>query len=112
MKQLPTDTIGQRIKVVRKRANMTQKQLTEKLGKTNDYVSKLERDEFTPSMAVLIQIAKETNCSLDFVVLGKDTEAFERAFQMFSTLSLDIQNEMIDVFSKITEMLCKTKNRE
>lgn len=110
MKQLPTDTIGQRIKVVRKRANMTQKQLTEKLGKTNDYVSKLERDEFTPSMAVLIQIAKETNCSLDFVVLGKDTEAFERAFQMFSTLPDMEQNKVANILTEIIELLTKVND--
>ena len=112
MQQLPTDTMGQRIKVVRKRANLTQRQLAAKLDRHEDYVSKLERDEFTPSLEIIIQIVNETNSSLDFIVLGKDTEAYERAFDMLSVLPMDERNEMIGMLNNVLKLLCKRNDRE
>ena len=112
MKQLPTDTMGQRIRAARKHAKLTQRQLAQELDKREDYVSKLERDEFFPSVTVLIRIAEATNMSLDYIVLGKNTLAHERLNSLLSCLSPETQVEALDTFGKIIELLCKERERE
>ena len=112
MKQLPTDTIGQRIRTARKHAKLTQRQLALTLDKREDYISKLERDEFFPSLPVLIKIAEVTNISLDYIVLGKDTLAHEKFNSLLSRLSPETQIEALDTFGKFIDLLCKEKERD
>ena len=58
-------TIGQNICHLRKSANMTQAKLAEKLGVTEQSVSKWENDVCNPDVSIIPVIAKLFNISID-----------------------------------------------
>lgn len=55
-------TTGQRIKAARKKANMTQAELAQKLDIPFQSISQWERDVRKPKIETLRKIAKEVNC--------------------------------------------------
>ena len=64
-------TIGTRIAELRKKANLTQNELAEKLMISNKAVSKWESNNGAPSIEMLIKLCEVLNCSLDYLVLNK-----------------------------------------
>ena len=67
-------TIGDRIKELRQKANLTQAQLAEKLGFTSQTVSNWESGTREPDIAALAQLSSLFNVSLDYLLLGKQEE--------------------------------------
>ena len=67
--------IGDRIKELRQKANLTQAQLAEKLGFTSQTVSNWESGSREPDIAALAQLSSLFNVSLDYLLLGKQEEA-------------------------------------
>ncbi len=60
-----------RIKILRKEHNLTQKELANKLGLSTDAIISLyEKGERNPSMEILNQLSTLFNCSIDYL-LGK-----------------------------------------
>jgi len=57
--------IGSRIRLYRNRLNLTQKQLTEKLGVSTPFISNIERGETKIGLKTLINIANIFNVSVD-----------------------------------------------
>ena len=60
--------MGDRIREVRKKRNLTQEQLAEKLGVTFTYVSELERNLKMPSMPLFIRLVEELDVSADYLL--------------------------------------------
>lgn len=58
--------IGQKIKIVRKQAKLTQKELAEKIGTTNVALAQWERGLRNPKLGALQKIAAVCNCDLSF----------------------------------------------
>ena len=73
-------TLGNRIKFLRKRANITQSELAEKLNLSFGTISKYEKDEISIPSETLLKIANIFNVSTDFL-LGR----------------VDIKNESIPI---------------
>ena len=67
-------TFGQRVALVRKQKNLTQKDLGIMIDMVADMVSKYERDFIVPSIAIAARFAKALNISLDFLVMGHEPE--------------------------------------
>lgn len=67
--------IGDRIKELRQKANLTQAQLAEKLGFTSQTVSNWESGTREPDISALAQLSSLFNVSLDYLLLGKQEEA-------------------------------------
>lgn len=65
-------TIGQRVKIARKKAGLTQSQLGEKLGFDPLTVSRWERDDSSPEKS-LLPIARATGCSPSWLLDGDST---------------------------------------
>ena len=65
-------TIGARIAELRKKANLTQNELADKLIISNKAVSKWESDNGFPSLEMLIKLHDILNCSMDYLILGID----------------------------------------
>lgn len=63
-------TFGQRVALIRKQRNLTQKDVGAALGIVADVVSKYERDSMVPSIEVAAKFAQVLNVSLDYLVLG------------------------------------------
>lgn len=58
-------TIGERIKKLRKKHNLTQKQFAEKLHVTTSCICDIEKDRRNPSLWLAITMAHKFNISLD-----------------------------------------------
>ena len=57
--------IGSRIRQYRKRANLTQEKLSEKIGITPKHLSKLEAGRHNPHFDTIILLAKELDVPID-----------------------------------------------
>ena len=57
-------TLGQRIKELRIRKGITQKELAEKANLNATWLSQLENDAHTPAMETLIRIAEGLGCKV------------------------------------------------
>ena len=60
--------MGDRIKEVRRRLNLTQEQLAEKLDITVTYISEIERSLKMPSLQVFIKLIEVLDVSADYLL--------------------------------------------
>ncbi len=67
--------LGNNIKTLRKQVGLTQTELAEKLGVTEQTVSKWENDKCYPDVSLLPLLANIFNCSVD-AVLGIDNDTY------------------------------------
>ena len=65
--------LGKNIKTLRKQVGITQTELADKLGVTEQTVSKWENDKCYPDVSLLPLLANIFNCSVD-AVLGIDND--------------------------------------
>ena len=63
-------SLGENLQFLRKRDNITQEQLAEKLDVSRQSVSKWESDTTYPEMDKLIQLCQMFHCSMDDLVQG------------------------------------------
>ena len=59
------ETIGQRIKDLRKKTNMTQDRLAEMLGVTPQVISKWEVGQASPDLSLIAPLCRVFECSAD-----------------------------------------------
>ena len=64
--------IGSRIKELRKTHNMTQEAVADKLDVGVKHISEVERGQSRLSLEKMIQLCAILDCSLDYLVLGKN----------------------------------------
>lgn len=64
--------LGEKIKKYRKGANLTQDDLAQKIGISKSFMSKIEIDDKTPSIEVVLKIANELK--IPYLDLIKDTD--------------------------------------
>ena len=80
MKQLSVETVGGRIRKVRKDAKMTIQEFSEKIGVTANYMGLVERGERNPSLELLDKIRKVMDISIEWLQTGdvEHTEEYPR----------------------------------
>jgi transcriptional regulator with XRE-family HTH domain len=66
--------IGQNIRTLRRRLNLSQEEAGELAGVTGAYWGQLERGERNPTLSTLSQIASALESSLDLLVQPKDLQ--------------------------------------
>ena len=66
--------IGSNIRTARKRADLTQEEMSELIGVTPQYLSDLERGLVGTSIYTLMKICTELNVSSDFILFGRSSE--------------------------------------
>lgn len=64
--------IGMRIKAAREKIGYTQERFAEKIDRSVQYISDLERGKVGLSIQTLINICENLYVSTDFILLGKD----------------------------------------
>lgn len=69
------NTLGKRIRQLRKSHNMSGDELGVKTGFTRNAVSQWESDKRSPNLATLSQLAKIFNVSTDYLLNGSDSRA-------------------------------------
>jgi len=60
--------IGDKIIQLRKRDNLSQADLAAKIGASRTIIGNYERNENTPSIDILLKIAKTFNVSVDYII--------------------------------------------
>lgn len=68
------ESIGKRISTLRRQHGITQESLAEKLNITIKHISSVERGISSLSLDKMIEVSKLLDCTLDYLVLGKDYE--------------------------------------
>lgn len=69
------DTFGKRLEALRTRLGMTQDDMALELDVSRVQISKYESDQNFPRLARLIEFCVKTNTSLDWLVLGQQSES-------------------------------------
>lgn len=69
------EKIGDRIRQLRKGQGMTQAQLAAKLNIGDRHLRKIETGEKGPSIDILIEIAALLGVSLDYIIMGKQSQS-------------------------------------
>lgn len=71
--------IGQRIKSAREALGYTQEKFAEKIDRSVQYVSDLERGKVGPSIQTLINICNTLYVTTDYILLGKTDNSSNRS---------------------------------
>ncbi|MBR1822226.1 MAG: helix-turn-helix transcriptional regulator [Clostridia bacterium] len=80
------EAIGERIRSRRLELNLTQEQLSERVGISSSFVGHLERGEKIPSVSTLYRICASMDISLDYLVLGKKEACDKLACALYADL--------------------------
>ncbi len=62
--------IGENIKALREKSNLTQQELADKIEVSRGMVAQIERGSKIPTLILANAIAKALDCSLDEIILG------------------------------------------
>lgn len=89
------ENLNERILRLRKLKGMTQLQLAEKLNVSDKAISKWESGKCDPSLDLIKSLAKLFNCSIDYLVNGKDTVSFLKNDKEFSEKCFELLKESV-----------------
>ncbi len=89
------DSIGKRLKLLRKTHNLTQKEFATSIKISQGNLSEMEKDKISPSYDTLILITKKYEVSADWILTGETTLHKNELSE-----NLDLK-EMYDVLHKI-----------
>ena len=70
--------IGERIIQLRKQQNLSQQELADKIGASRTIIGNYERNANTPSIEVLLKLAKVFNASVDFLVGEGELSSYDK----------------------------------
>lgn len=85
----------EKLKYLRKQANMTLQQLAEELGTSNQVLSRYERGEREADYAMLTKIARFFNVSIDYLL------GFKSATTPTATILPNDEKELLDLYRKL-----------
>ncbi len=96
-------TIGQNIKTMRTRCNVSQCTLAQNINVSQTHLSNIENGKTGVSLAIIIRISKSLGCSLDSLIYGSEYEPPEPAKKMLTDctvtdLSALIHGIVLDMF--------------
>ena len=97
--------IGKRIKEIRQKYELSQKEFARKLNEIRQTVSFIENDDRLPSSKMIIKIAEEFNVNPSWLLLGKgsmllsESESTEELLTKIKVLEKEVQ-----VLREILEM--------
>lgn len=78
------NTIGERIRNLRKELDLTQEELAIKLGLNNkSSISQYEKGDIIPSDDIKLKMCEIFNCSLDYLMCKTDTKNYDKDEQEF-----------------------------
>ena len=86
------------LRLLRKRKNLSQEKLSELLGYYSKFIGRLENEERTPSIDVLISLSKYFDVPIDYLVLG-DKNIAPEVQSIFANLSHN-QYEAVIAFAQ------------
>lgn len=100
------DTIGKRLKYLRKYNNFTQKQVGDYLNFKQSQIAKLENDERKLKSSSLNKLCELYNCDPEYIINGKG-EYSKETFKFRSDTELDL-----DTLAKMNRIIRNLKQLE
>lgn len=97
--------VGKRIREKRLNYKLTQEKLSELVDVCPSYIGEIERGNSIPSIATVVNIAKELDLNLDFLLLGITSK---NSNSYFNDLLESIPDNKKDLFIKLCENIAKT----
>lgn len=70
--------IGSKIIALRKKFNISQSELAKRVNVSRTIIGNYERNENTPSIDILLKIAKEFNVSVDFLIGEGELSSYDK----------------------------------
>lgn len=99
--------IGEKIRNIRKSKNLTIVQLSEQINVTSGYISQIERDLISPSLAVLKRMAEALEIPLSLLFMDENTQSVvtipnnERTKVKYSNINVEL--EFLTPFQRSSE---------
>ena len=104
--------LGERIKILRERANLTQEQMAERIDVSPQYISDLERGVVGISVATLRRLCMALCISSDQILFGALVEnRVEILANMCQSLSEEEFGILIEIVSKYVEAMNMHNNK-
>ena len=100
--------VGQNIAVLRKKMDLSQKELAARLGITQDAMARMEKGQIAPKMGRLSDIAAVLECSVPYLFRSHSTETSERAATIaaiLSTLPQEGQEALVDLVASAAQVM-------
>ena len=101
------ETLNERIKMLRTKIGLTQKELAEKVHVTDKAVSKWETGDGNPEITILIELASVFDVSIDYLLTGKEKEP-EIIYS--SKMEASCKNDDVNLFKSINIEALKAKD--
>lgn len=104
-------TIGEKLKKVRKGANLTQAELAKRLGVSQQMVAAYENNKRTPKLETINKIASSLNCSpVDILGLSDTTKSIKETYDI-KIKDTPIENYLYSIGYNVLyeEKQCSTK---
>ena len=98
------DLIGQRIREMRKRKNLTQETLSETLDVSPEYISRIENAKARPNLEILSRISSVLEIPLEKLICGVVIASPEYINYQVSELLADIPEKKIAALVKILKI--------
>ncbi|ASN72400.1 putative repressor protein [uncultured Caudovirales phage] len=98
-------TIGQRIKTLRTKNNLSLQELADLVGKSKGNISGYENDKYEPSAQTIISIAKYFGVSTDWILNGAEFQNNDYAPEESSNRVLisELESDMLQMFRLLDE---------
>jgi len=113
MKNDTLAAIGTRIAEIRRRHKITQESLADSLGVSPKHISHVENATSSLSLKNLIQFCTIFNCSLDYIVLGKQSnEALAKLPDEIVKILNTGNNNDIDRLNRYLQFYIELQNKQ
>ncbi|MBE6672541.1 MAG: helix-turn-helix transcriptional regulator [Ruminococcaceae bacterium] len=102
---LSKETIGRRILNARKRAHLTQAELSEKTGISEKYLSRIERGKQLPNIVIIARICEALCISADNMLLLNQGEVSNNSLHNeISDFSIGEQKQIVEIIKIIKKI--------
>jgi len=116
--EIDKKSIGRRLKTARESFGLTQEKLSEKMGCTSKYISKVENGASAPSLPFVIKFSEITGSDLNYLLRGMYPKGESTAmlvrepasiYELSAGLSKKSRKICSEVMTKIIEVLEENK---
>lgn len=98
------ETIGERIKVMRKRKGLTQADMKSLAGISSGNLSDIENNKSLPSSSALISLSRELEVSIDWILTGEERSYIKHTTSQSTQETVPPQGiELLSKFYQLTK---------
>lgn len=105
MNRQPEESLGKRLRRLRKNADMTQAKLSELLNMDGDTYGNYEREKTEPSIDTIVALAQLYNVTTDYILIGKEMDVDGKVSSLMSQCPDDKLSALIAVMEGILGLI-------